>query len=264
MRHAGLGDRVDRAVGAALEGGDRADGDDAAAAPFHHAARDRLAGQDRAQQVAVEHRPHILLADVHGVVRVRLAARGRDVAAGIVNQDIDRPERASSSRPRADSAPQREVAEHANGADAMICATASAAAVSVVPSPNSAGPFSRMPWIATLAPSAASRSAKARPSPRPAPVTSATLPASARAASCDVIDVLLICERQSAREIEADGERLDEAHRRDQGAQRRLRHVLDLEHDLRAFAIGLSRLSVIEIAGTPRATSSGKSRAVSG
>ena len=57
-------------------------------------------------------------------------------------------------------------------------ATSSATAVRVVPSPYSAGPFSRIPWIATSAPIAASRSAKARPSPRPAPVTSATLPTS--------------------------------------------------------------------------------------
>ena len=63
-------------------------------------------------------------------------------------------------------------------------ATSAATAVSVDPSPYSAGPFSRMPWMATSAPRLASRSAKARPSPRPAPVTSATLPSSVRAASC--------------------------------------------------------------------------------
>ena len=37
------------------------------------------------------------------------------------------------------------------------------------------------------------------------------------------------------REIEADGEGLNKAHRRDQCAQRRLRHVLDLEHNRRAL-----------------------------
>ena len=42
-------------------------------------------------------------------------------------------------------------------------------------------------------------------------------------------------ERSVCREIEADGEGLNEAHRRDQGAQRRLGHVLDLEHNRRAF-----------------------------
>ena len=52
----------------------------------------------------------------------------------------------------------------------------SAVAVSVVPSPNSAGPFSRMPWTAMDAPIFARVSAKARPRPRPAPVTSATWP----------------------------------------------------------------------------------------
>lgn len=65
-----------------------------------------------------------------------------------------------------------------------VAATCSATAVSVDPSPYSAGPSSRMPWIAISAPRLASRSANARPSPRPAPVTSATLPISARAASC--------------------------------------------------------------------------------
>jgi len=51
-----------------------------------------------------------------------------------------------------------------------------AVAVSVVPSPYSAGPFSRMPCTPIAAPSPASVSAKARPSPRPAPVTRATRP----------------------------------------------------------------------------------------
>src|ERR1700704_1845735 len=36
MRHAGFCHRIDRGIGAPLEGGGRADGNDAAAAPFHH------------------------------------------------------------------------------------------------------------------------------------------------------------------------------------------------------------------------------------
>src|SRR4051794_6294445 len=114
-------------------------------------------------------------------------------------------------------------------------ATSSATAVNVVPSPYSAGPFSRMPWIATSAPMAASFSAKARPSPRPAPVTNATLPLSARAPSFDAICVLLNVRVLFCREIEADRECLHQAHRRHQRAQRGLGHVLDFEHDRSAL-----------------------------
>ena len=57
---------------------------------------------------------------------------------------------------------------------------ACAVSVSVVPSPYSAGPCSRMPCTPIGQPSAASRSANARPSPRPAPVTRATCPSSSR------------------------------------------------------------------------------------
>src|SRR5882757_8103618 len=70
MRHAGFCHRIDRGIGAALESGDRADGDNAAAAAFHHAAGDRLAGQDRAEQVAIEHRAHVGLLDADRVVRI--------------------------------------------------------------------------------------------------------------------------------------------------------------------------------------------------
>src|SRR6266849_1668682 len=53
-----------------------------------------------------------------------------------------------------------------------------AVSLSVVPSPYSAGPCSRIPCRPILQPKPASRSAKARPRPRPPPVTRATLPAS--------------------------------------------------------------------------------------
>ena len=43
-----------------------------------------------------------------------------------------------------------EVAEHADGAHAVAPPTSCATAVSVVPSPYSAGPFSRMPCMATV------------------------------------------------------------------------------------------------------------------
>src|SRR5882724_2610281 len=86
-----------------------------------------------------------------------------------------------------------------------VAATSSATAVSVDPSPYSAGPFSRMPWIATSAPMPASFSAKARPSPRPAPVTNATLPLSARAPSCDAMMSSPGCENVSRRRSVTEG-----------------------------------------------------------
>src|SRR5207249_9738533 len=51
----------------------------------------------------------------------------------------------------------------------------------------------------TSAPIAASLSAKARPSPRPAPVTNATLPLSVRAPSCDAMMSSPGCECVSLR-----------------------------------------------------------------
>ena len=72
------------------------------------------------EQVAIQHRAHVLFANADGIVRIRLAAFGRDVAAGIVDENIDRPE---LSRRRLDDArdvvAMREIAEHADGAHAV-------------------------------------------------------------------------------------------------------------------------------------------------
>ena len=120
MRHASLGHRVDRAVGAALEGSDRTDGDDAALAPRHHFLCDRLAGQDGGEQVAVEHRAHVLFADADSIVRIGLAALGGDVAAGIVDENVDRAQLLRRGLDHArDVRALGEIAEHADGADAM-------------------------------------------------------------------------------------------------------------------------------------------------
>ena len=72
------------------------------------------------EQVAVEHRAHVLLADADGIVRIGLAALGGDVAAGIVDENVDRPQflRRGLDHPR-DVGALREIAEHADGADAM-------------------------------------------------------------------------------------------------------------------------------------------------
>ena len=51
---------------------------------------DVLTDEDRAQQIAVDNRAYILGFDIDDIVWVRLAARRRDIAAGIVNKDIDR------------------------------------------------------------------------------------------------------------------------------------------------------------------------------
>ena len=86
----------------------------------HHFLRYRLAGQDSREQVAVEHRAHVLLADADSIVRIRLAALGGDVAAGIVDENIDRSQffRRGLDHPR-DVGALCEIAEHAHGADAM-------------------------------------------------------------------------------------------------------------------------------------------------
>ena len=91
-------------------------------APLHHAARHRLTGQDGAEQVAVQHRAHVLLANVDGVVRIGLAAGRGDIAAGIVDEDVDRPERFARAvaTTRSMSRALGQVAEHADGAHAVL------------------------------------------------------------------------------------------------------------------------------------------------
>ena len=72
------------------------------------------------EQIAIEHRANVLLADTDGVVRIGLAALRRDVAAGIVHENVDRPEffRRGLDHAR-DVSTIGEIAEHPNGADAM-------------------------------------------------------------------------------------------------------------------------------------------------
>jgi len=69
---------------------------------------------------AIEHRAHILLADTDGIVRIGLAALGCDVAAGIVDENVDRAQllRRGLDHPR-DVGAISEIAEDADGADAV-------------------------------------------------------------------------------------------------------------------------------------------------
>ena len=124
------------------------------------------------------------LADADSVVRIGLAAFGRDVAAGIVDENIDRPQffRHGLDHPR-DVGAISEIAERADGADAMRrrhrfrdrrqCRSLAifhramlAHAVNGDIGTQACKPFG-----------------KGSARPRPAPVTSATLPCSVRAAS---------------------------------------------------------------------------------
>jgi hypothetical protein len=90
--------------------------------PLHHLLRHRLAGQNGAEQVAIQHRAHVFFLDRNRIVRIRLAAFGGDVAAGIVDENIDRAEFSARRLDHAgDVGPQREIAEHADGPHAMGC-----------------------------------------------------------------------------------------------------------------------------------------------
>ena len=72
------------------------------------------------EQVAVEHRAHILLANADGIVRIGLAALGGDVAAGIVDENVDRAQLPRRGLDHArDVGALGEIAEDADGAHAM-------------------------------------------------------------------------------------------------------------------------------------------------
>jgi hypothetical protein len=71
-------------------------------------------------QIAVKDRAHVLFADADGVVRIGLAAPGGDVAAGVVDENVDRTQflRRGLDHPR-DLGAIGEIAEHPDGADPM-------------------------------------------------------------------------------------------------------------------------------------------------
>jgi hypothetical protein len=74
-------------------GGRRADVDHRAASGADHGRHERLADQHGPDQVVGGQRLNVLERDAQHVVRVRLAARSADVAAGAVHQDLDLAER---------------------------------------------------------------------------------------------------------------------------------------------------------------------------
>ena len=177
---AGLGRGVDRAVGAALEGRHRTDGDDASAPALHHAARHLLAHEDGAQQVAVEHGPHVLRLDVHDVVGIGLAAGRGDVAAGIVHQDVDRPELGHRREHGALDVAMRVRSPRISPSGRRARRSRAPHRSSV-----SAAPVLRWPVFAhavhgDVAAQRRQSLGEGAPQPAPAPVTSATWPSSIR------------------------------------------------------------------------------------
>src|ERR1700733_10509309 len=70
----------------------RADVDHRAAARLHHRRHERLTDEDGAVEVVLGQRPDVFERNSERVVRVRLAARRTDVAAGAIDQDVNPPE----------------------------------------------------------------------------------------------------------------------------------------------------------------------------
>ena len=93
---------------------------DAALTPRHHFLCHCLTRKNRAEQVSIEHRAHILLGNADGIVRIGLATFGRDVATGIVDENVDRAQllRRRLDHPRYVGAGS-EIAEDTDGSYAM-------------------------------------------------------------------------------------------------------------------------------------------------
>src|ERR1700728_803255 len=85
----GLERRIDDPVGHPELRRGGADVDHRSASRFHHRRHERLADQDRAVEGVLGQRADVLERMAERVVRLRLAARSADVAAGAIDQDID-------------------------------------------------------------------------------------------------------------------------------------------------------------------------------
>ena len=74
--------------------GGRCDIDDRAGTTLDHARDERLAHQDRADEISVQQSADVFELHLQRIIRVWLAAFRADVAAGGVDQNSDGPERA--------------------------------------------------------------------------------------------------------------------------------------------------------------------------
>jgi len=68
------------------------DGDDASTASFHHPTCDLTADENRAHQVPLDHRAKVSLVDHDGVVRLGFPTVYRDIAARVVDEELERAE----------------------------------------------------------------------------------------------------------------------------------------------------------------------------
>ena len=121
MRHAGFGDGVVAPLVRPLNAATEPMVTMRPRRPLHHFVCHGLTGRDHAERISVQHRADIFLANTNRIVRVRLAALGRDIAPGIVDEDIDRSQALHRrfDDPR-DVRSQRQIAEDADGAYTMI------------------------------------------------------------------------------------------------------------------------------------------------
>ena len=101
--------------------GGRGEVDDDAVPALAHRHDEGLADDDRADEVVVDQRLHVLDRDIERVVRQRLAALRADVAAGAIHQHVDRPELCLDVRPHLrDRGRIADVAGDGGGADAVF------------------------------------------------------------------------------------------------------------------------------------------------
>ena len=92
MGDRGLERRVDDAVGHAELRRRRGDVDHRTRSRLDHRRHERLTDEDRPVEVVLGQRPDVLERDAERIVGHGLAAGGADVAAGAIDQDVDRPE----------------------------------------------------------------------------------------------------------------------------------------------------------------------------
>ena len=139
-----------------------------------HARAERARAEERALQVGVDHRVPVGLG--------QLLDRAADVDAGVVDQDVDRPELALRRRRRAARRPRASSRRPQSRAPVRPVAAA-------IPSAASWHASTERPESAMSAPASASAVAIVRPSPRAPPVTSAIFPSSRKLSKTFLWDI---------------------------------------------------------------------------